>query len=211
MGPGRPAPDRVQGYHRPVTWPQVRAGLIALAIVVGMLDGCPVPRGRREHQRMVSRIGPELSEVVDGIDRARRFALEPARPVLELARLHQRWKLFAGAPAHAFRMWIEARSQPGGPWLPLYVANDDRHDFAGDQLGYRRVRGVWNPHSSEGPRAGYPAFVDWIAGQVFARRPEAVEVRVSMERVVIGDRGGGRPTGERFHVQTRLRPAAGRR
>jgi len=179
--------------------------VIALVIAVGLLDGCPVPRGANQHRRMVERLGPDLAALVDRVDQVRRVALRPFSPLAGLVRIDQRWKLFVGAPPRVHRMWIEVRGRGDATWRPLFVAGDDRHDFLADRLTYRRVRGVWNPHP-DGTRVGYPAFATWVAGQVFARMPEVYEVQVSMEPLTVGPRGGVHATGVRRYHQLRRRP-----
>ncbi len=201
---------RMYRWHKPATlggmaarceairWPAIRAGLIALAIVVGLLDGCPVP-SPSERPVMEARLAPELVAAIDTLDGVRQTLLRPFRAIGDTARLRQRWKLFSGANRRRFRMQIEARTGPGAAWELLYRALDDEHAFLAGPIEYRRVRGAWNPHSRTGPRVGYPAFVRWVAGEVFERRPQYTEVRVRQQRIVIGRRGGYRGTGEIAH------------
>lgn len=176
-------------------WPELRAGLITLAIALGLLDGCPSPRNGSERTLARQRMGTTLAELVASLERTRVRLLEPVRPAAELFGLRQRWKLFAGAARKRFLMSIEARAD-GEPWRLLYRPHDPDHDFLADQIAYRRVRGAWNPHSTYGARGGYAPFARWIADEIFARDPRMTEVRVQMERIVIGGHGGYRGTGE---------------
>ncbi len=179
-------------------WAAMRAGLISLVIVVGLLDGCPIP-ARSERPVMKQRMSPAMVEVVDDLDRVRRTLLRPFRRIGETARLRQRWKLFAGASRHRWRMRIEARTGPTAEWQLVYRVLDDEHDLLAGPIEYRRTRGAWNPHSTQGPRAGYPTFVRWVAGEVLAREPSFMEVRVVHERIEIGPRGGYVGTGQMLH------------
>lgn len=154
---------------------------------------------------MQKRLPPAVVAVVDAVDDVRQALLTPFRPVRELGRLRQRWRLFTGAPRDRYRMWIEARAGAGAPWEIVYRAQDEEHALLADQIAYRRVRAAWNPRGSGGPRGTYDEFVSWIADEVLARDPRLVEVRVGMEKIVIGERGGFVATGERVHVQTRRR------
>src|SRR5262245_5053778 len=103
----------MEGFRR--SWPRVRAGLIALAVIVGLVDGCPIPRvGRREMEHPLERVELEqwvrrlgkvgirtTPEALAGavLSTSRRLArvqsllLTPFEPVREVAQLRQRWKL----------------------------------------------------------------------------------------------------------------------
>jgi hypothetical protein len=184
---------------------EVRAGLIGLAIALGLLDGCPIPNAS-ERPAMERRVGPRTVAAVDALDGVRQVLLRPFRPLAELAGLRQRWKLFAGASRLRFRMSVEARtSLTTDAWQLIYRPLDDEHDRFAGPIEYRRVRGAWNPSTSRGPRSGYAAFVTWIAGAIFDRDPAVVEVRVRMEKIEIGLHGGIRATGEHVYVQSRRR------
>jgi hypothetical protein len=180
-----------------VWWPRARALLIGLAMVIGLVDGCPTPSGNQRKQ-----LDPDTRARLDRIDELRHDVLRPVRKVRELTSITQKWNVFRGASAEKLRMRIEARAG-AGDWIVLYRAGDDAHTFMADELAYRRIRGVWNPRST-GPRAGYGAFVTWIAREVFQRRPELDTVRVVMERIHITP-GGVRSTGETAHPMTRRR------
>jgi hypothetical protein len=153
-------------------WPHVRAALVLLSIILGLVDGWPQPK------------------------------TPPVRFLGDPLQLRQRWKLFPVADRDRYRMRIEARGAGAGhgagngEWELLYRPHDDAHAFMADALEYRRLRGAWNP-GSYGPRGSYAAFATWMARQVFAARPDVTEVRVRMERVHIEDRGrGATPTGQ---------------
>ncbi len=183
-------------------WPNVRATLIGLAIVVGLVDGCPVPTGKQRDQ-----LSPDANAAIDDINAVRVAILKPLRPVRRLTNIQQKWNLFRGAGRVRHRMWIEARAGTGGEWEVLYRAMDDEHDFMADQLAYRRLRGAWNPRGSSGPRGAYPSFVTWIAAEVFEADERWTDVRVRMEKVQIGASGGNTPTGEFEYTMNRRRHA----
>jgi len=179
-------------------WAPIRAGLIALAIVVGLLDGLPIPAGG-ERPTMEKRLSPGMVKVVDAIDKARNKLLVPFRPIGEATRVRQRWKLFAGASRKRYRMRIEARTSPAAEWQLVYRVLDDEHDFMAGPIEYRRTRGAWNPHSTHGPRGGYSSFCTWVGRRVLDAFPAYSEVRVQHERIYIGPRGGYRETGEMLY------------
>jgi len=188
-------------------WPPLRAGLIALVIAVGLLDGCPMPSGSEEQKYLREYVGPGAVRAVDATDRVRKTLLRPFRFIGSLGNLRQRWKLFAGAPRKRYRMWIEARTAPTASWELLYRPQDDEHEYLGDELAYRRVRGAWNPRGSGGPRGAYASFATWVAKAIFAREARFREVRVQMERIEIDEGGGWHGTGVFAYPMPRKREA----
>lgn len=186
-------------------WAAIRAGLIALAIFVGLLDGLPMPTPS-ERPTMERRLTPGMVKAVDALDEVRLEILEPLRPVSDGFHVRQRFKLFAGASRRRFRMQIEARTGPTAEWQLLYRVLDDEHDFMAPALQYRRARGMWNPHTKHGPRGGFNPFAKWVAQRVFDADPAYADVRVQYERILIGPRGGYRPTGEMVYPVLVRRP-----
>jgi len=167
-------------------WPTIRAGLIAVVVAVGLLDGCPIP-GAGERPTMARRV--------------------PGAMVGAIAELARGGRGFPARSGTGFRRGMGTRGDgPGATWRLRYRPLDDDHAWFADQLEYRRVRGAWNPSTSHGPRGGYGSFVTWVAGELFARDAAVVEVRVRMEKVEIGPHGGIRATGEFVHAQSRRRP-----
>jgi hypothetical protein len=151
-------------------WPAIRAAILTLVLVVGLVDGCPI----------------------DGA--ARRAFLVPFHGLGDTLKLTQRWKLFPVANPDRFRMSIEARESPAAPWQVLYRPHDDAHAWLADELEYRRMRGAWNP-GTRNVRGAYPAFVTWVARTTFARAPRWNELRVRMEVLDIDPRRTPDPTG----------------
>jgi len=176
-------------------WRELRAGLIALAIGLGLLDGCPLPRNGTERKIADQRLGRTVAGAVAELEGVRTWLLRPVQPAADLFGLRQRWKLFAGAARDRYRMTIEVRAAGAAPWQLVYRSHDAAHDFRDAQITYRRVRGAWNPNTTYGARGGYPIFAGWIADRLFARDPRAYEVRVQMERITIGPHGGYHGTG----------------
>lgn len=161
-------------------WPAARATLVTLAMVLGLVDGCPLKvAGKRE-------------------------VLEPFRVVTETAKFQQRWSMFRGAPPSRYRLLVEARAGADAPWELLFRAGDDDGPLT-DKLTYRRVRGAWNPSGSKPPRGAYPSFASWVAREIFAMDARYTEVRVHFERVLLS-RGVETGTGELVYEQRRRRP-----
>ena len=122
-------------------WPAARAALIALALALALVDGCPIPeRGR----------APEWAAGIAERAGAARDVLR--RPIAGLAAdldASQRWTLFRGASRRRFRLLVEGK--PGaGDWQLLHRAGDPEHAEYEDLLAYRRVRGTYAPSGQSG-------------------------------------------------------------
>jgi hypothetical protein len=186
-------------------WPALRAGLVTLALLVGLVEGLPFPTSE-----VRARFPSAVLAVLDALQRAQLFALDPFRPIGDEFQLSQRWTLFGGAPTQRYRIWLEARELHAEAWTLLYRPHDPEHGFLASELEYRRVRGAWNPRRAGAP-AGYSSVVSWVAGRVFDERPEFYEVRVRMEKIEILPNGAGfRSKGKFQNEQRRTRPEVGR-
>ena len=161
----------------------MHAGAIALAILLGLVEGCPLPRPHEveDWQRGYVGILRPIQEVV----------LAPVAWLPRELQITQRFALFQAASSERFRFVIRGRSRGGGT-RTLFRAGDDAGPYAA-VLAHRRVRGVWNPQRR--PPAQYPAFTRWFARRAFADDPALVEVTFAFERLAIDD-GVPRPTGE---------------
>lgn len=186
---------------RRLDWPAIRATLIAVAIVVGLIDGAPIAT-----PRAMERLPPWLREVSVVLRRCQETLLVPWQPIKQLFALSQRWDMFATTSGTRFRMWVETRRAEGEPWTVLFRAHDEEHAFFSDVFAYRRIRNVYSPSRVYGAKAAYPAFASWLAREIFTRQPDAIEMRVSIERVPIRPHGGGfEPSGEFDYVLVRRR------
>ncbi len=164
-------------------WPEVRAGLIALAITLGAVDGCPIPP-RRDTL-------PWQAPIVERIRPVQAAVLAPVRWVTRGLRFSQRWALMQVGPRLGARLTIEGRPA-GGPWVVLYRAGDPAHAAFAAVLEQHQIYGTWCP-TDRLPRQ-QPAFARWFAARVLAARPDLAEVRLSYEQVQIAG-GTLTPTG----------------
>ena len=167
-------------------WPAARAALIALALALGLVDGCPIPE-RRHAPRWAHGIADRASEV-------RRTIRRPVAWIGEGLDVSQRWALFRSAGRRRFRLYVEGRTATGD-WQLLHRAGDPAHAAYEELLAYRRVRGTYSP-ASPSLRNQYRAFAAWMALRVLDDHPELAVGRTRLERVLIGEDGGYTPTGE---------------
>src|SRR5438045_684954 len=112
-------------------WPMARAALIALAIALGLVDGCPIPE-RKE-------VPAWAYGLADAADAARTAIRRPVAWIGEDLDISQRWALFRGASRRRFRIYVEGKAATGD-WQLLYRAGDPEHAEYADLLAYRRVR-----------------------------------------------------------------------
>jgi hypothetical protein len=157
--------------------------LIALAIVVGSIEGCPLPP---EDDTPAWERG--LVDVVRPIQRA---VLMPVAWIGRALHISQRWALFQVASSSRFRMSVEGLVN--GRWRILYRAGDDDYREDDAVLEYRRVRGVWNP--TDRLMGQFQPFATWLAIRTAAAHPDLAGIRIRYERTTIGV-GEAIPRGE---------------
>jgi hypothetical protein len=174
-------------------WPPIRAGLIALAILLGLVDGCPLPPDKYTT--------PMQRPIVDFVRPIQQGFLSPLKWVTHSLRFSQRWALMQAARRDRFRFTVEGRA-PDGTWSLLYRANDPDHAAFADILETHHIWGVWNP--TDHMMAQYNAFIRWFTAHVLAERPDLTAVRTKQEKIIIAD-GDFRGTGEFTTVMTRER------
>jgi hypothetical protein len=177
-----------------MVWPRVRAGCIALVLLVGLLDGLAIPEGRG-----LERVPPSLKRAAQLGSRVRATLLAPFRGLKEALLYDQRWSLFGGAKDARHRLWVEGRV--GRRWTLLYRPHDPEHRWLADTLEYRRVRAAWNV-GRRGRTRGYDAFTAWLSERAFRERDEVSAVRVRLEEGVILPRGGGFQPSHHFVLGT---------
>lgn len=174
-----------------MTWPRARAALIALVMVVGLLDGLPLPEGHG-----AERLSPPLRRAAELGSRARAALLLPVRDLGQALLINQRWSLFRNAKKARHRLWIEGR-HGARRWTVLYRPHDAQHQWFASGLQYRRVRGAWNlGRMGGGP--SYEAFAAWISQRLLREQPDLSAVRVRLERGEIAPCGGGFQAAHRF-------------
>ena len=173
-------------------WPELRAGLIAVAIALGLVEGCPLPPRGEER--------PWQRGYVGAVRPVQEAVLAPVAWLPRALRFSQRWALFQVGARERFRLEVEGRA--GGAWTLLYRAGDGEHRAYTDLLEHRRVQGAWNP--TDRPSARYSQFAAWLTAHVLADRPDLDAVRIRQERIVV-DQGEVTGTGERVFAYTRVR------
>lgn len=167
--------------------------MIAVAIVLGLVDGCPLPRP--------GKVPAWQQSFVEPLRRAQGAVLSPVAPVVDHLRIGQRWALYQAPARERYRLWIDGRDG-AGQWHVLFRAGDPEHQEDAALIDYTRPRGAWDPVSFIPQQ--YPLFADWILARMLARHPELVIVRVQLERVQVTP-DGLVPSGTFVEVHARNR------
>jgi hypothetical protein len=159
-------------------WPQLRAGLIAVALFFGLVEGCPLPRPDRT---------PDWSRgFVEPIRDAQQFVLTPVAWIRTTLRVSQRWSLYQSPGRDRYRLWIEGQDADFS-WRILFRASDPDHAEDEAMLDYTRPRGAWDPPGRMPPQ--YNLFARWVTRYFLAKHPELIATRVRLEHVdIVGDR-----------------------
>lgn len=159
-------------------WPQLRGGLIALAITIGLVDGCPLPPPQY--------VAAWQRPIVDVVRPVQRAVMTPFRWITRVFLVTQRWALFQVAPRDRYRLEVEGRR--GDDWQLVFRAGDPAHDEYAGLLLDERVRGAWNP--LDRPAMQFGPFSDWFLGKVLADHPEYGAARLRFERIVLAPEDG---------------------
>jgi hypothetical protein len=175
-------------------WPELRAGLIALAIGIGLVDGCPLPNPDKTPAWQRGFVEP--------VRRVQAVVLTPVAWVRPTLRIAQKWSLYQAPSAQRFRLWIEGQDA-AGQWHLVFRASDPDHDEDRELIDYTRPRGTWDPTSK--PPGQYPLFANWMTHRVLERHPEFVAARIQLEQVELSP-GGIVYTGRFVHPYARQRP-----
>ena len=172
-------------------WPEVRAGLILLAILFALVDGCALPE-----QTPAARGG-----FVDSVRDVQHVVLTPVAWVRPRLRIAQRWALYQAPTGDAMRLWIEGQDM-NGRWQLLFRSGDEAHQADAALIDTSRTRGAWNATSV--PPYQYPIFARWMTARVLAQHPDFVASRVRFEKVRTGP-SGMEPTGQFVFPHVRQR------
>ena len=175
-------------------WAQVRAGLIAIAIAFGLVDGCPLPP-RSET--------PEWERgFVEPLRDVQRVLEWPVAWIVPRLRISQRWALYQAPGTKRYRMTIEGETADQ-TWHVVYRAGDPEHAEDAEVIERARVVGAWDPTAA--PPGQYALFAGWETARVLARHPEFAAARVRMENVEL-DHGEVIGSGDYVFPFVRTRP-----
>ncbi|MBA3500380.1 MAG: hypothetical protein M4D80_41995 [Myxococcota bacterium] len=174
-------------------WRDARAGLIALAIVLALVEGCPIPP---PHETL-----PWQQGYVSLIRPVQRAVMTPFAWIPRRLRFTQRFALFQAAEADRFRLEIRARTAGGEERVVFRAGPGEDGEYA-SVLTQRRVRGAWNP--TDNPTSQYAPFTRWFADRVFRDHADVDVVTFRFARVHIED-GVPRDTGTSAFEVTRAR------
>jgi len=209
-------------------WPQIRAGLIAVVLLIQFLDAVPLPELKESNLKqplaqdeldrwteVVNDLGLDWSReeltaralAVGGVAVSfRKAVMAPWKPFLRFTGTGQSWGLFAYPDPYAGRLIIRSRDAKGD-WTEHFRAPAEGDDWLVARMLFRRVRGVYDDAGDRArPGKAHDRFVNWVAREIFLREPEAqsVEVRFDVTEVLTPDEGPWEPETLR-HNRTRTR------
>lgn len=171
----------------------MRAGLILLAILFALVDGCPLPTPDNT---------PEWEKgFVEPIRDVQHVVLKPVGWIRTWLRVSQKWALYQRPTVERFRLWIEGQDAQGR-WQILFRASDPDHTDDAAFVDIARVRGAYDP--TEKPPGQYPLFARYITQRVLDRHPELVAARMRLEKVHLTT-DGAVPSGQFIGQHVRLR------
>jgi hypothetical protein len=174
-------------------WPEIRAGVLALVIFFGLVEGCPLPPPGKTLAWQTGYVEPIRS--------VQRVVLAPIAWIGPKLRISQRWAVYQAPSRDRFRLWIEGQDARGR-WQLLFRAGDDAYQHDGELIDYSRPRGVWDPTSV--PPGQYTPFARWMTWRILEQHPDWVAARIRLEKVRITD-NSVEPTGQFVHVHMRTR------
>ena len=157
--------------------------MIAVAIFLGLVEGCPIPP---PHETL-----PWQQGYVGAIRPIQRAIMKPFGWLPRWLRVTERFALFQSAEPDRFRLEIRARTRDGNERLVFRAGDADAN---GDDaiLVQRRVRGAWNP--TDRPTSQWAPFANWYAMRLFAADANVEVVTLRLARTHIED-GTPRDTG----------------
>jgi hypothetical protein len=183
-------------------WPQIRAALVALHVIVITLLALPAPEGGMDRNAWKNpTVQGELRAWTDslnacGIDitqpeledrlwhaanaymNARGTVLGPLSPYCEYCGTDQSWRMFV-AP-HRYPTTLHIAIAEGGAWRPAYVERDPRYTWLARQLDSYRFRSVAFRLGWPGYEGEFDRLAHWVARRAANDFPDAGRVRVSL-------------------------------
>ena len=206
--------------------PSTRAAWITLALLVHGLAAAPLPTRIRAHEMRSPDSVQEAKRWANVINAfgfgvtpegllqfsqssgefatsTRQTLMKPFQPLLRLTGTGQGWGLFTHPDR--FPDHLEIHGKVGEEWNLLYRAFDADHNFLGEAIAYRRVRGIWDGSANK-PKPSYNNFVDWVAREAFSEFSEVDEIRVQFRRHRTATPGESKPKINKVrHRRTRSR------
>ena len=214
-------------------WPRIRAGLIAVVLLMSTLEAVPMPSMKRRHlrrqmageeltrwSRILDSVGIEAteSEIVDfGVAVSQRAqgsrwkVIRPWRLLERKLKMGQAWGMFAYTDNHPGRLIVEG-SVDGKAWETLFRAPQSDRSRLTRTLQNRRVRGIYDD-AGDRPNPGklYGRWVDWLARRIFAERPALNHLRVRFDRMDVWPPGHPERTDQVQPMHEEERTRGGRR
>lgn len=181
----------------------VRAALIGLAVLVHGVAASPLPKAAKrsalqnevaidELNRWVGLLGAvgittTREALAEGAYRTaqslvgvRSTLMTPFRGWLRVTGTGQGWGLFTYPDTYPHQLVVYKRGEDQ-VWTPVYIALDHEYTWHRDVLAYRRIRGVYHGSTNK-TAASYENFASWVARDVFAEFPDALQAKIGFVR-----------------------------
>ncbi|HEX5063777.1 MAG TPA: hypothetical protein VFV99_30570 [Kofleriaceae bacterium] len=174
-------------------WPEIRAGLILLAIFFALVDGCPLPPADQT---------PDWEKgFVEPIRDVQHVVLKPVAWIGRTLQVGQRWSLYQSPSTERYRLWVEGEDMQGR-WQLLFRASDPEHTDDAAFIDTARMRGSYDP--TDRLPGQYAVLARYLTQRVLDRHPELVAARMRLEKVHITS-DGVVPSGQFIGQHVRLR------
>lgn len=187
-------------------WPQLRALLIFYHVFAVVILSLPSPR--RMNDRAAWKTEPSQQEFARwseslgslGIDitpaeleakmwnlaqsylAVRKKLVAPVEHYRKYAGVGQGWKMFSRPQIQPGRVHIDILREQGRPFEPLYVEGSDTHTWRSHQFKHNRIRKLFGRLRRNPRPHAFNAFARWIAAEAAREFPDAVALRVRLER-----------------------------
>lgn len=206
-----------------MSWPRLRALLLALVLILQGVLAAPVPHSIRlaafDEPVVREEIAAQVALLADvGIDvtpeqvvhflytsgsmwaSIYRSATRPVGPILRVLGIGQAWGLFTYPDTFPHQLIVEVRSSRTGPFTVWYAGIDPDHRWKRDVLAYRRVRGVYDGQTTR-PGVSWNNMTRWLAHEACVEAGPGSGEKVASHAV--------RVSFTRFHTVRPGEPATG--
>ena len=130
--------------------------------------------------------GPELEEKMWNLAQrylaVRKTLVEPVRHYMTYAGIGQGWRMFSRPQVRPGRVHIDIMHEQSGTFERLFVEGSSEHRWRAHQFKHNRIRKLFGRFRRNTRPHAFNAFAKWIAVEAAREFPDAVSLRVRLER-----------------------------